>query len=218
MSISCTGRILSISSWLAAGPRRLHGSKYHILLLSIGNYKKGVEWMTYLAAALTVICLLTTLLMIRRIKIAIACIRVAANAIGTIPSIIFFPIITFISFVGLFVYWVIVFVNQWSGGVVTETYRQATSTEYSKYSLKGLYESASDNFTAPTFTGTDMDISTNTMTPCHESPDCYYSIEFTQRQQVRLRDDEADTLSSYLSRCGNTLQSAARLVFPWRVF
>lgn len=140
--------------------------------------------MTYVSAVLTGVCVLTTLLMIRRIKIAVACIRVAANAIGTTPSIIFFPIITFISFVGLFVYWVIVFAHQWSAGAITEAYRQDTTTTTSKYSLTGLYESATANVTMPTFSGASANNS-NTSLPCYDNPDCYYTIEFTQRQQVR---------------------------------
>lgn len=140
--------------------------------------------MTYVSAVLTGVCVLTTLLMIRRIKIAIACIRVAANAIGSTPSIIFFPIITFISFVGLFVYWVIVFAHQWSAGVITETYRADTTTTSSKYSLTGLYESATANVTMPTFSGASSNTSDVSL-PCYDDPDCYYSIEFTQRQQVR---------------------------------
>lgn len=159
--------------------------RQHLWNMDAGNYKKGVEWMTYASAALTGVCLLTTLLMVRRIKIAIACIRVAANAIGTMPSIVFFPILTFTSFVGLFVYWVIVFANQWSAGVVTETVRQETSATASKFSLTGLYESATGNVTMPTFIDTPSTNDSNITMECYDNPDCYYSIEFTERQQVR---------------------------------
>ena len=43
-----------------------------------GNYQQAVEITTYVLAAVTVIVLLLTLLMIRRIKIAVACLKVCA--------------------------------------------------------------------------------------------------------------------------------------------
>lgn len=43
---------------------------------SAGNYKKGVEYATYVLAGLTLICFLLTMLMYRRIAVAVACLKV----------------------------------------------------------------------------------------------------------------------------------------------
>jgi Plasma-membrane choline transporter len=141
--------------------------------------------MTYALIALTVLCFLATLLMIRRIAVAVACLKVASSAVGTIPSIMLFPIITFASSVGLFVYWVIVFAHQWSAGEVVETMRPPSSSS-SSYSLTTLFDSAS-NMTASavsTLAPAPASPANTTALECWEDPDCYYDVVFNQRQQV----------------------------------
>lgn len=128
--------------------------------------------------------------MIRRIKIAVATIKVAANAIGSMPTLLLFPILTFLTFVALFVYWVIVFAYMWSAGNMVQTYRAAGDPEPEGFTINTLFNS--------TATGTSSDASssitvgdplanvttTESTIPCYDDPDCYYSVEFSQRQQV----------------------------------
>ena len=54
------------------------------------------EYVTYLMAAITGIALLFTLLMIRRLMIAIAVLKVASQAIAAMPMILFSPLIPFV--------------------------------------------------------------------------------------------------------------------------
>jgi hypothetical protein len=160
------------------------------LMHSAGSYQKSAQIMTYILAAVTVIVLLLTLLMIRRIKIAIACLKVAASAIGTMPSIMFFPILTFASFLGLFIYWIYVFAFQWSAGTVAPFTRDPTPTE--EYTLSWMFANAAgSNSSAADLTGAGLQpapvVSTNTSAlPCYEDPDCRYIVEFSKEQQVRL--------------------------------
>ena len=115
--------LLMLSMQLLLGePIVLCAQQKHTLIVYVaGNYRVALSYMTYVLCALTVICFLMTLLMIRRIAVAVACIKVAASAIGSIPSLILFPLITFTATMLLFIYWVIIFAHQWSAGTVIET-------------------------------------------------------------------------------------------------
>jgi choline transporter-like protein 2/4/5 len=61
---------------------------------------------TYIMAAFTCIFFIFTLLMIRRLKVAVACIKVSISAFAAVPSLIFFPLIPCIAMLLLFLYWV----------------------------------------------------------------------------------------------------------------
>ena len=52
-------------------------------------------------------------------QIAVACIKVASQAVGTMPSLFFFPILPFIMTVCLIVYWVVVAGYLYSAGTIT---------------------------------------------------------------------------------------------------
>lgn len=152
--------------------------------LLAGNYQVAMEYMTYVMCALTVICFLLTLLMIRRIAVAVACLKVAASAIGSIPSLMLFPLITFVSIMGLFIYWVVVFAHQWSAASVVEVMRQDAQPS-SQYSLTTLYATAAN--TTSNLASSLLPASSNTTAvslECFEDPDCYYDVKFSTEQQV----------------------------------
>lgn len=145
-----------------------------------------MKYMTYVLSGLTGICFLLTLLMIRRIAVAVACLKVAATAIGTVPSLILFPLITFTATMLLFIYWVIVFAHQWSAGTVIETMREAAEPS-TQYSLTSLYVTASN--TTADLTSSLMPAASNVTAAnpeCYEDPNCYYDVKFSDEQKVLI--------------------------------
>jgi len=61
-------------------------------------------------------------------QVAIACIKVASQAVSTMPSLFFFPIIPFIMTVCLIVYWVVVAGYLYSAGTITAKMTTASSS------------------------------------------------------------------------------------------
>ncbi|CAL6426676.1 unnamed protein product [Bathycoccus prasinos] len=61
---------------------------------------------TYVMAVFTVIFFIFTLLMVRRLKVAIACIKVSISVFSTVPSLIVFPLVPCVGMMLLFLYWV----------------------------------------------------------------------------------------------------------------
>ncbi|XP_065916951.1 choline transporter-like protein 2 isoform X2 [Dysidea avara] len=84
----------------------------------INDLNEELDWWeyqqeTWLAIAIIstiifVILLLALLCLRKRILIAVALIKVASKAVGTIPSTLFYPLVTWILLVALFTYWVVV--------------------------------------------------------------------------------------------------------------
>jgi Plasma-membrane choline transporter len=214
-----------------------------------GNYQRAVTITTYVLAACTVIVLLLTLLMVRRIKIAIACLKVrprvplpvapvhhllldqacstarhdsalsaghrgsaaaqhadarhilaswqsvteargaqvAAAAVGTMPSLLLFPLITFALFLGLFAYWVWIFAYQWSAGALVPTVdsSRAAPQPYSLAWMSGGAGGANGTLASDAPVGEAAPEGSNGMRPCYDDPNCYYDVQFSQAQMVR---------------------------------
>ena len=66
-------------------------------------------------------------------QIAVACIKVASQAVGTMPTILVYPILPFIMTVCLVIYWVMVSGYLYSAGTIKPHYTSASSTQ--SYSL-----------------------------------------------------------------------------------
>ena len=81
-------------------------------------------------AGLSGLLLLFTLLMLRRIRIAIATVKVAAQALGAMPQVLFFPLLPILLEVGLFVYWVAVLAYIWTTGTVGAKARALASVPF----------------------------------------------------------------------------------------
>eukprot|EP00198_Chlamydomonas_reinhardtii_P000183 XP_001689518.1 predicted protein [Chlamydomonas reinhardtii] len=99
------------------------------------------------------VTLLVTLLCISRIKIAVACVKVASQAVGSMPTIIFFPLLPFIFEVGLVIYWVAVTALLYSAGDLTAHCRSAeagasASLNFKQYAnvsnIKSTYDSVTN--------------------------------------------------------------------------
>lgn len=61
------------------------------------------------------------------VQIAVACIKVASQAVSTMPSLFFFPILPFIMTVCLIVYWVVVAGYLYSAGTITAKYTSGSA-------------------------------------------------------------------------------------------
>eukprot|EP00227_Mantoniella_beaufortii_P011672 CAMPEP_0197577324 /NCGR_PEP_ID=MMETSP1326-20131121/1998_1 /TAXON_ID=1155430 /ORGANISM="Genus nov. species nov., Strain RCC2288" /LENGTH=699 /DNA_ID=CAMNT_0043140379 /DNA_START=89 /DNA_END=2188 /DNA_ORIENTATION=+ len=79
------------------------------------------EIATYIMAALTVLAFLFTLLMIRRIMIAVACLKVASQAIAAMPMILFMPALPMLMNVVFLAWSALVAVFLYASGTVTKT-------------------------------------------------------------------------------------------------
>jgi choline transporter-like protein 2/4/5 len=90
------------------------------------------EIATYVSAVLTGLVLLFTLVMIRRVAIAIACLKVASQAIDSMPLILFFPLIPFALEVLLVAYWMMVAATLYSMGDLKAVEDGGYSLEYTQ--------------------------------------------------------------------------------------
>lgn len=84
------------------------------------NQQKNFKVLTYIFAACTGVLLLLTLLMASRLKIAIACLKVASLAINHMPLILFFPLVTLSVYVAFIIWWIFVTVFLYSCGTAVQ--------------------------------------------------------------------------------------------------
>ncbi|KAL0045810.1 hypothetical protein WJX82_005374 [Trebouxia sp. C0006] len=82
----------------------------------------------YVMTALTVLLFLFTLVMLRRIKIAVATLKVATQAIAHMPTLLLFPLVPFVLEVALVFWWVFVAAYLYSSGSIVTVYRSSSST------------------------------------------------------------------------------------------
>ena len=110
----------------------------------------------------------------------------AASAVGTMPSIMFFPLLTFSFFIALFAYWVRIFAYQWSAGTVTPV-TDPTRGSSDFYTLSWMYSPGGSNTTIDGSSGVQPAPAEagNSTVECYEDPNCYYDVQFSQEQMVR---------------------------------
>lgn len=84
------------------------------------SQQKNFQILTYILAACAGLLFLLTLLMISRLKIAIACLKVASVAIDHMPMLLFFPLFTLAIFAFVIVWWVAVTVFLYACGTVAQ--------------------------------------------------------------------------------------------------
>lgn len=175
---------LGITLWCWAQSGKLGGTGWGD---SINGAFSGVQapnsldttswlYIAYGATAFTCLLLLLTLLMISRVKVAVACLKVASQAVGSMPSVLLFPILPFIFEVGLIVYWVAVTAMLYSAGNLTYNFRDATA--YSPLKISAFSLGASDPAVPPAPTKpADWDTYTSDAKSafCASSADCYTS-------------------------------------------
>ena len=86
----------------------------------------------YVMAAFTGVAFLFTLLMIRRLMIAIACLKVASQAIAAMPMILFSPVVPLLMNVCFMAWAVIVAVYLYSSGTLTKASDGTVSIDWSE--------------------------------------------------------------------------------------
>lgn len=84
------------------------------------SQRQNFKVLTYILAAAAGLMFLLTLIMLRRIKIAVACLKVASVAIDHMPSLLFFPLFTLSIFAAFIVWWVAVVVFLYACGEVKQ--------------------------------------------------------------------------------------------------
>ena len=82
-------------------------------------------YVAFALTAVTGVVLLLTLVMLRRVAVAVACVKVASQAVAAMPALFAFPLLPFILEVGLVVYWVAVAAIFYSAGTPTAHWRPA---------------------------------------------------------------------------------------------
>lgn len=141
------------------------------------------RWIAIAAAAVAGIVLLITLLMISRIKVAIACIKVASQAVGAMPWILLYPVLPFALMVGLVVYWVSVTAMLYSAGTLVATCRSPSSYQaFGFSSLKNFSASSTSSGSYNSSTGTVNCYTSLTgdalQLACSQDPNCYLSYQW----------------------------------------
>ncbi|GAX82667.1 hypothetical protein CEUSTIGMA_g10093.t1 [Chlamydomonas eustigma] len=130
------------------------------------------------AAVIAGIVFLITLLMISRIKIAVACIKVASQAVGAMPSIIFFPILPFCFEIALVIYWLAVTALLYTAGYLNATCRNPASAQ--SFSFSTLQNFSSSSLLNSTQQPSTVSCYTNAtgnelQLLCGSDPNCYLS-------------------------------------------
>ena len=74
------------------------------------------KYASYVMSGLAGLMLIFTLLMIPKIRVAVACIKVASQAVGSMPSILLFPMLPFLVTFIFLAYWIVVTAFLWSAG------------------------------------------------------------------------------------------------------
>ncbi|GLC34986.1 hypothetical protein PLESTB_001185800 [Pleodorina starrii] len=148
-------------------------------------------WIAIGASVVAGLVLLITLLCISRIKIAIACVKVASQAVGSMPSIIFFPVLPFILEVGLVIYWIAVTALMYSSGDLTANCRPNTTAtdnfSFSKFTNVSNLDSAATFNPSASLAGSFNNSGYN-LAPNATLGNCYTNVTTDQRAFLCGRD------------------------------
>jgi len=117
----------------------------------------------------------------------VACIKVASQAVGAMPSILLFPLLPFVLEVGLLIYWIAVTAMLYTAGDLTANCRSSTSHQpFNWNSLKNLSASSlapsfnSSSSTASCYNNVTRD---EMISYCAEDPNCYLSYNWNSKLQ-----------------------------------
>ncbi|PNH05032.1 Choline transporter-like protein 2, partial [Tetrabaena socialis] len=205
VNLSCIGACLF--AWVKAGYIGNSGIGQDIVDALPGDINPSSDeqrtwfWVAVTFSIVAALVLLITLLCITRIKIAVACVKVASQAVGAMPTIIFFPFIPFIFEIGLIIYWVAVTALLYSAGDLTAWCRpEGPSATFSFAQFTNVSNVASTTQTltsadAAMFNGTSASAGsanasgicyTNFTTDeraffCGRDPNCYLSYKWNNR-------------------------------------
>ena len=85
------------------------------------NQKQNFRILTSIFAACAGVVLLLTVVMIPRLRIAVACLKVASQAVSHMPLILFFPIMPLALYVAFIIWWIFVTVYLYACGSVVQS-------------------------------------------------------------------------------------------------
>jgi hypothetical protein len=116
----CMTRMFDLFFFCRQSAQRMFafGSASGITYTATGDYRTGCCIATYMLAALTVIVFLVSVLILWRLIVISACMKVAEASSRW--RVLFFPVVPFALFVALFVYWIWILALQWSASTVVE--------------------------------------------------------------------------------------------------
>ncbi|KAL3136905.1 hypothetical protein ABBQ32_006513 [Trebouxia sp. C0010 RCD-2024] len=175
--------ILGTDSFGALGSRT--ASQLSALESTDASDRKAWLIIAYIMAAATLLLILFTLLMMRRIKIAVACIKVASQAVSTMPSLFFFPILPFLMTVCLIVYWVVVAGYLYSAGTIVA--KTTSGSAATALTISGLYDTppsgASPPPPSPPPPPHPAGAAPLSDASCANNPSCYYDTDWDKQLQ-----------------------------------
>lgn len=134
-------------------------------------------WIGIASAIVAGIVLLLTLLMISRVRVAVACIKVASQAVGSMPSIMLFPLLPFVLVVAMCVYWVAIAGLLYSAGDLTTRCR---SPDTSPYSFIGFPEIAPPELPTDPNCYKDLPLDVK-MASCGADPNCRITYKWNDK-------------------------------------
>ncbi|XRB10017.1 choline transporter protein [Pycnococcus provasolii] len=149
--------------------------------------RQTFEYLTYATGGIAAVVLLFTLVLASRIRVAIATLKVAAQAIAAMPNVLLYPLIPFVLYVGLVVYWVVVSGYLFSAGKLVETRDDVPPPGRNGTSVVGNTTYVYDMIAEPvrlTHYYYEFDNRTTfNATTCAEDPSCYYGYTWDKDLQ-----------------------------------
>uniref|UniRef100_A0A7S0RW54 Choline transporter-like protein n=1 Tax=Chlamydomonas leiostraca TaxID=1034604 RepID=A0A7S0RW54_9CHLO len=136
------------------------------------------KWIGIAAAVVAGIIFLITLLMISRIRVAIACIKVASQAVGSMPSILLFPLLPFVFEVGLLIYWIAITGLLYSAGDLTANCRSPDSSPFTFSNFSSVGSSPSTTSNSSCYAGLPKDEQASL---CGSDHNCYLTYDWNDR-------------------------------------
>mmetsp|Transcript_21682 Transcript_21682/g.60287 ORF Transcript_21682/g.60287 Transcript_21682/m.60287 type:complete len:817 (+) Transcript_21682:143-2593(+) len=144
--------------------------------------QKVWEWMAYITCVLEVVVFIICIVLITKIRVAVSIIKVAIEAIGTVPSLMIFPFLPLLCEAALVVAWMAVAAFMWScGEVVPVLGGQPVKLPSSSALADSLLQATGFNFSqGSSLGGMDPEYMELRVTAaaCANDPDCHYELRW----------------------------------------
>jgi len=145
---------------------------------------KNWEIYTWCAVAATCLLFLFTLVLIPRLKIAIAVLKVACQAVGAVPSVILWPIMPLLFEIVFLVYWIFVMVFLYSAGTLRENTDLSPTNETAGTDIEAVLGVSLPEIPAPsdkTYSQYGASVGGDiSEVKCADDPGCYYEVKWEE--------------------------------------
>ena len=135
------------------------------------------QYVAYGVSGVAFMLLLVTLSMLRQIRVATACMKVASQAVGAMPAVLLFPVVPFLMLLVFLAYWVTVTAFLWSAGETVAV----TITAAAGGGANATFDPFAAGVTKTTATAANA-----TFWECHETPGCSYEQRWDQDTQYMM--------------------------------